>query len=159
MILGIYMGFVLALLLGACVSAFTHPHRHDVFAEKVALLPVTAILGWWLFFQIVRSGALIASPSGIVVRCLIKTHRLPWKDLDRFEEMVLPIAVSRVPRRFLRVHFPSGRFRDFAELNDSRRRNPDLVAEMVRRLSEMKKSAEIQPHRRTSGGQVMPQRP
>ena len=139
MILGVFFGFGLALCVGACVSAFTHPHRLDDLAEKVTLLALISMLGW-LLLRIARSGTLIASRSGVVIRNLLRTHRLSWNELSCFEEKVLPIGASQVPRRFLRVHFVNGSFRNFTELNDSRRRSPDVVAELVQRLGDMKKS-------------------
>jgi hypothetical protein len=153
MILGAFVIFVLALCIGGCVSAFTLRHLWADGAQRVAYLLTIAILGWFLF-RIVRSGTLIASPSGIVVRNLLRTHRLKWEEVTTFEEKVAIIGASQVPRRFLRIHFVNGRFRNFTELNDSRRRNPDVVADLVQRLSEMKKTAEIQPHRRSSSGEL-----
>ena len=142
-----FMAFILALCIGGCVGAFTHPNRADDLAEKVALLCIISIIGWFLF-RIVRSGVLIASASGFVVRYLLQTHRYEWDYVDHFEEMVLPMGASGVPRRFLRVHLVTGRFKNFTVLNDSSRRNRDVVAELVQCLGEMKKLAEVQPHRR-----------
>jgi hypothetical protein len=139
MILGVFFGLGLALCIGACASAFTHPHRLDDFAEKVTLLVLIAVLGW-LLFRIARSGTLIASRSGVVIRNLLRTHRLSWNELSWFEEKCMPIGASQVPRCFLRVHFVDGSSRNFTELNDSRRRNPDVIAELVLRLGDMKKS-------------------
>ncbi len=147
MVLGIYFTFALALCVGECVGAFTHPHRQDDFAEKVALVVIVAILGWFLL-RLLRAGTLKASPSGIVVRDVLRTRQYDWNDLARFEEMVLPIGASQVPRRFLRVHLTAGGFKNLTVLNDSRRRNPDIVAELVQRLGDMRESAEVQPHRR-----------
>lgn len=146
-----FFAFVLAFCVGGCVGAFTHPHRTDDLAEKVALLFIIAVLDWFMV-RIVRSGVLIASASGFVVRDLVRTHRYDWDDVAHFEETVLPIGASQVPRRFLRVHLVTGRFKDFTVLNDSRRRNPDVVAELVERLGEMQKLAEAQPHRRLPAG-------
>jgi hypothetical protein len=142
-----FMAFILACCLGGCVGAFTHPNRADDLAEKVALLFIIAIIGW-LLFRIVRSGVLIASASGFVVRDLLRTHRYNWDDVTHFEEMVLPIGASGVPRRFLRVHLGTGRVKNFTVLNDSRRRNPDVMTELVERLGEMKRFADAQPSRR-----------
>ena len=141
MILGAFFSFGLALCIGGCASAFTHPHRADDSAEKVALLFIIAVLGWFLV-RIVRSGVLIASTSGIVVRDLFRTHRYDWGEVAHFEERVAAIGTSQVPRRFLRVHLADGGFENFTVLNDSRRRNPDVVAELVRHLRDMKDSAD-----------------
>ncbi len=138
-ILGTLVSFVVALSISGCVDAFTLPHLWEDDGQRVAYVLVIAILSGFLI-RIARSRALTALRSGVVIRNLLRTHRLAWEELDSFEERVLPIGLSQVPRRFLSIRFVDGRSRNFTELNDSRRRNPDVVSELVRHLSDMKKS-------------------
>ena len=139
-VLLVFMGFVFALSVGGLVSAFNHPQRHDDLAEKVALIVVVLVLGVVLL-RIARSATLVASRSGVVVHSLLRTRRWSWDELASFEEIVGPIGVNSVPRRFLRAHFVNGGFRNLTEINDSRRRELDFVAELARRLNELKQIA------------------
>jgi len=132
-----FFGFVLALCVGGCVSAFTHPHRADDASEKVALLLIVLVVGWVLY-RCARSAFLSASRSGVVVRTLFRTYRWEWEELGSFEEVVRPVGVSGVPRRLIRVHFNSGRVRNLTELNASKRQDPDPVAEVVARLEQLR---------------------
>jgi hypothetical protein len=146
LILGALVGFTFVLSISGSVDAFTRAHGSYQLASKIAYPFLVLFIGLFLI-QIARSGTLIASRSGVVVRNLLRTHRLDWSKMARFEEKVAPIGASGVPRRFLRVHLTDGKFKNFTELNDSQRRNPDVVAELVKRLGAMKKSADAQAHR------------
>ena len=130
----LYMGFIFAFSAGGLVSAFANPHRRDDLGEKIALIVVVVVLGG-LLMRIARSATLIASGSGVVVRNVLKTHHWSWADLDAFEEVAQPVGASGVPRRFPRAHLAGGGSRNLTELNDSRRRDPDVVAELVGRLN------------------------
>ncbi len=135
--LSTFQGFVLALCVGGCVSAFTHPHRADDLTEKAALLLAVLVVGW-LFYRSARSGCLAAGRSGVLVRTVLKTYRWKWEELGPFEEVVRPVGATGVPRRFIRVHFTSGGVRNLTELNASQRQDPDPVADVVARLEQLR---------------------
>jgi hypothetical protein len=133
----VYMGFVFALGAGGLVGAFANPQRRDDRVEEVALIAALLLLGA-LMLRVARSATLLASRSGVVTHSLLRTRHWSWGDLASFEEVVQPIGAGGVPRRFPRAHLAAGGFRNLTELNDSRRRDPDVVAELVRRLNELK---------------------
>ncbi len=58
-----------------------------------------------------------------------------------FEEVIRPIGATQVPRRVLRAHLVASGVRDLTELNESSKRDPDLIAELVDRLTAFKESA------------------
>lgn len=136
-VLGIYMGFVLLLCVGGLVSAFHHPHRHDDAAEKAALF-VLVVLVAGLLYRIWRSGTLEATPLGILVRTVVRTHRLSWAEVQSFEEVVRAISLNQIRRRVLRVVFVDGGHHDFTELNGSVRMEPDVIADTARYLNVLK---------------------
>ncbi len=140
LVLGIFVGFVLIFCVGGLVNVLTHPHRKDAVAEAIALSVATLVVAW-LVVRIVRSGTLIASRQGVVVRTILRTHQWRWPDVASFEEVIRPIGATQVPRRVLRAHLVASGVRDLTELNESSKRDPDLIAELVDRLTAFKESA------------------
>jgi hypothetical protein len=134
------MGFVLLLSGGGLIASIAHRHRHDALAEIVALSLATGIVAW-LLQRIMRSGTLVASQQGVMVRALLRTHRWHWPELASFEEVDRVIGANPAPRRVLRVHLTGGGSRDLTGLNDSRQQNPDTIADLVLRLTALKESA------------------
>ena len=131
-----FLSFPLLLALGGCVSAFTHPHRHDVGAEQATLVLVLIGLGIFLV-RVARSGTLVAKDTGVVYKTPLRTHRWEWPSLVRFEEVVGAIGPSNVPRRYVRAHLGSGRSVNLTSLNVSSRRSPDTINQLVQTLNAM----------------------
>jgi hypothetical protein len=138
-LLGSFVTFVLAFCIGGSVGAFVNPHESSDLANKIGLPIATAVVGA-LLFRALRSATLVATGDRLLVRSVLRTRQWRWEEVESFEEVVLPVGASGVPRRLLRVHLVGGKTKNFTELNDSRRREPDLVAELVQRLSVLRQA-------------------
>jgi len=135
-ILGAFLSAILLMALAGCISAFTHPHRHDVRAEQVALVAVLLCLSL-LLSRVFRSGTLITTTAGVECRSILRTYRWQWKDLSHFEEVTGVIGASGSARRYVRAHLTSGGHVNLTELNTSTRRDPDKIADLVQKLNAM----------------------
>ena len=135
-LLGIFMGLIWLLCLGALIKAFQHPHRHDDLAEKMALVVILVLLAA-LLLRIWKSATLTATSSGIVIRTILRTYRIEWADVQEFDEAIRPIGANQIRRRVLRLNMTNGKHRDFTELNCSTRLEPDVVMDAARYLTAL----------------------
>jgi hypothetical protein len=137
---GVFVGVALVACLGTgVVNALAHPHRPNAPGALAISMAGSVVLGA-ILIRIVRSGTLIASQGGVIVRSIARTRRWAWGDIRCFEEVVRPIGVARYPRRTLLVRLADGQRHLFTELNESARRVPDSIADLAGRLNDMKES-------------------
>jgi len=138
-VLATYPFVLWVLALGACISAFMHPHRHDATAERVALVVIVIVFGAFIG-RVIASGTLVADRTGVRSRARLRTSRSAWSDIDGFAEVVAPIGASGIARRFLRVRLSSGRVRNLTGLDASRRDASDSIGRLVAALEHLRQA-------------------
>lgn len=134
--LALYLLFPWLLAAGGSVNALAHLGRPRGVVEAGGLLLILLLVSV-LIVRVLRSGTLIAGPTGVTCRTILRTHRWAWSDLSRFELAEGPVGASGVPRRYLRVHLSSGNVKRLTELNASRHRDPDALSQLVELLESM----------------------
>jgi hypothetical protein len=103
----------------------------------VVFAGAVAVVGWYLAVRLAIQGV-ITDENGVLVRNGLRSHRLRWEDIDRFEYgrcdpwPRVGVAVQRNGRRIAMVSLQRGRLGHFPE---------DAVAELNRQRDEHGPSA------------------
>ena len=126
--------------LGAGVGNFVlHPHRPNALGALALGIAGSVVLAVVLV-RTLRSGTLIASHDGVILRTVARTRRCAWSDIRSFEEEIRLVGMNSYRRRMLVIYQAGGKGYACIELNQSPRRTPDRIADMARRLNGMKAS-------------------
>lgn len=126
--------------LGAGVGNFVlHPHRPNALGALALGIAGSVVLAVVLV-RTLRSGTLIASHDGVILRTVARTRRWACSDIRSFEEEIRLVGMNSYRRRMLVIYQADGKGYACIELNQSPRRTPDRIADMARRLNDMKAS-------------------
>ena len=126
--------------LGAGVGNFVlHPHRPNALGA-LALGIAGSLVLVVVLVRTLRSGTLIASRDRVILRTVARTRRWAWSDIRSFEEEIRQVGVGAYRRRVLVIYLTDGQGHVCIELNQSPRQTPDRIADMAKRLNDMKAS-------------------
>jgi hypothetical protein len=135
--------------LGAGVGNFAaHPHRPNALGALSVSIAASIVLTI-ILIRTLRSGTLIASHGGVLVRSLARTRRWAWSDIGSFEEVERRIGAASYRRHVLLIHLADGQTYLCTELNESSNRAPSAIASLAKRLNDMQESVS-----RISGAQT-----